>query len=245
MNDKLKRGCLVGCGGAVALVVAVLFIYPAMKAAKTSSRHDTCFANMKQLGSALQQYEGDYDGLLPPVRSDRTVSTAIADTADGGAPPSKSTWRSALVTYVLSDKAFACEDRDQAVTKGPDGFATSYAVNTAGSAKRGTSRGPFAPSAKPLNAARAPSPANVIAICEVQNTDSPAFDIDDPHFGPAPQILYAGHGGKSNDVFLDGHAAALAPADTAAKANFWYVDGSPLSPAGQATLKATEQVFGR
>ena len=245
MNDKLKRGCLVGCGGAVVLIVAVIFIYPAMKAAKTNSHHDTCFANMKQLGSALQQYTDDYDGDLPPVESKRAVSTALADTASDGPAPSKSTWRTLLVTYLQSDKALECQDRDQPAAKGPDGFSTSYAVNTAGSAKTGTARGPFAPSAKPANVKKAATPANVIAIAEAQSTDSPSFDIDDPKFGPSPQILYAGHNGKSNYVFLDGHAAGLAPSDTTLKTNLWYLDGSALSPAGQATIKATEQAFGR
>jgi prepilin-type processing-associated H-X9-DG protein len=155
--------------------------------------------------------------------------------------------------YIKMKSCFLCPERSNSGI-GNDGLPISYAANTAGVGRTTRNRGPFAPSSKPIKLDDMPTPEQVIAICEVQNTTSPGFDIDDPFFGPCRQVLFAGHATRSNYVLLDGHAiSVLRPLDTIPGSaerstdavNAWYLDGSkPLSDNGMRILEKTEKVFG-
>jgi prepilin-type processing-associated H-X9-DG protein len=87
-----------------------------------------------------------------------------------------------------------------------------------------------------------------IALCEVQKTASAGFDIDDPFYGPARQVLYAGHGDRSSYLFCDWHVKSLRPVDMNSfgtnAPNLWYGGyGRPLSQNARAILKRTGEVF--
>ena len=190
---------------------------------------------MKQLGLGILQYAQDYDGKLPTVNY----------------PGTGATWKTEIMPYVKSEAMFKCRSRKDD-TKGKDGLPISYAVNTTGVGRVKGNRGPFAPSAKPIDLNHFSNAAQVIALCEVTRTTSPGFDIDDPFFGPSRQVLYDGHDSSSNFLFLDGHAKVFRPLDTAHGAitagaeetTMWYVDGSkPLSNNGLRILSATEIAF--
>lgn len=229
----------IGCLGALLLVCAVL--YPVIVSLRRYARLGSCAGNLKQIGVGLLAYSQDNDGLLPPV--DRPLRHA--------------TWKTDIMPYVHNKAVFLCPEQSSSIL-GKDGLAISYAVNTAGVGRTSGDRGPFAPSRKPVNLNRLLSPEQVIAVCEVQNTTSPGFDIDDPFFGPRRQVLYAGHNGGSNYLFLDGHTRMRRPLETASGnaagtvgggpmhlTNMWYLDCSkPLSDNGMRILAKTEKVFG-
>lgn len=226
MNDKIKRGCAgCGCVGVLA-VVGTVVVYPMLKQKQEQKKTaGSCFSNLKEIGLGLAQYAQDYDEHLPPAAGKTAAFT----------------WRTEMVSYVQRDSVFTCPDRATPAQTGPDGYPASYAVNTAGSAHQGENRGPFAPLTTTFDVTKAAYPAQTIAVCEIQNGMEPGFDIDDTAFGPPKQILFAGHDGQSNYLFLDGHVKAFAPEDTGAggKSNLWYRDGSALSSNGQAVLAAT------
>jgi len=54
----------------VIAIVAVLaaIVTPVLARAKDKAKHAACFANMRQVGGALVQYLGDWDGILPDRR---------------------------------------------------------------------------------------------------------------------------------------------------------------------------------
>lgn len=193
-----------------------------------------CANNLRQIGLALAEYAQDNDGMLPA----------------GERPARKATWQTEIWPYTKSKNCFHCPARlDSEVGNGA--FPVSYAANTAGAIDRAANRGPFAPSVKPLNINHVPSPSETIAICEVQRSVGPGFDIDDPAFGPDRQILYAGHDHRSVYLFLDGHVGAWQPHQTMqgedynGAPNHWYLNGKQaLSDNGARILAKTEKVFG-
>ena len=195
----------------------------------------TCVMQLKNVGRGMSQYAQDNDGMLPAVNR----------------PAVGATWKTDIMPYVQFKPAFACPAREWS-TLDKNGLPISYAVNTAGVGRTTGNRGPFAPSSKPINVNRFANAAQVIAVCEVQNTSSPGFDIDDPFFGPKRQVLFAAYHGLTNVLYLDGHANSLLPHETAhgsarydlRPTNMWYIDGAkPLSANGAQILAATEAAF--
>lgn len=220
--------CVLGFGALA--VVSQVFKVVLRKAHQVS-----CLASLKHLGLGISQYAQDNDGALPAV--DR--------------PALGATWKTDIMPYVKSEGVFRCPSRsDEAMDN--ERLPISYAVNTAGVGRTDGKRGLFAPSRKPVNVDHIRNASEIIAVCEVQKTSSPGFDIDDPFFGPRRQVLYAGHDGLINIVFLDGHARSVLPMNTAHSqtveggklTNMWYIDGSkPLSDNGMRILAKTMDAF--
>lgn len=225
----------IGCWGAALVIFSPFYLqfFNMRREADTAG----CLSNLKQIGMGLQQYALDNDGMLPAV--DR--------------PALHATWKTDIMPYVKRKSCFLCPARSGSGLCS-DGLPISYAANTAGVGRKTENRGPFAPSRKPFKLNDVSTPDQVIAICEVQNTTSPGFDIDDPFFGPGRQVLFAGHVTRSNFLLLDGHATSVfRPSETVPPGvtgssdsiNMWYLDGSkPLSDNGMRILAKTEKVFG-
>ena len=227
---------VAGCLGLIAGTVSFLRV---LQPDKPRLEMNGCASNMRQLGLALIEYEQDNDLALPSV---------VGATAH-------STWKTAIMPYLQNPYVnalplFSGPSRTSVQT-GSDGLPMSYAANTSGAGRRTQSRGPFAPPSARVTITTDNSSALTIALCEVQNSSSPGFDIDNPFFGPSVQKLYAGHHGRSNYLFLDGHAQALRPLQTVGRnaatvadaTNLWYLDNSKLSSTGMQTLATTERGF--
>ncbi|MDQ2686930.1 MAG: hypothetical protein M3Y28_03590, partial [Armatimonadota bacterium] len=212
--------------------------------------YHSCQSNERIPGVAITQYEQDNDECLPNIAK-----------SPGGAI----TWRSFISPYFNGKQRFQCPSRDddESKTLGPDGFPRSYAANYSGNYD-GTigdqGQGAFAgPGAKAISFAELETPATLIMLCEVHDSNAPEFNIDDPaRFGPAKHILWAGHTGpgnihSANFLFANGHVKLLAPSETAwhtiinrpvnpVQRNLWYRDGTqPLSPTGVAILAEAEK----
>lgn len=215
----------------VSILVAILF--PVFARVREYSGPG-CSGTMRQLGLAMSQYAQDNDNCLPPL----------------GNATGRVTWRTEIYPYVKSMGAYSCPERGRRSVhmkeqQASDGFPISYAANAAGVWRSGAGRGPFAPSVKPVSLNAIADLPRTIAVCEVQKTASAGFDIDDPFFGPARQVLYAGHRGGSNYMFCDGHVKWMLPdGANAASTNMWYGGSKlPLSQNGQAILKQTAAAF--
>jgi len=236
--QKPKPGEYVAVAAILGVMIVVL--YPVLShIGPRPGNGAECHSHLRQVGMALSEYVQDNDWYLPPV-------------GDG---KGRHDWRTSIVTYLHGDwKPFTCPDRKELNAPengfmGVEGEPESYAANIAsGSGSGGLDRGPFSLAHGSLPLPKIPYPACAIAVCEIQNTHSPGFDIDAPPDG-AKQSLYAGHRGWSNYLFVDGHVQAYRPVETASyqlysfssPTNFWYADGQkPLSVNGVQTLKAAQ-----
>jgi prepilin-type N-terminal cleavage/methylation domain-containing protein/prepilin-type processing-associated H-X9-DG protein len=96
----------------IAILAAILF--PVFASAREKARQTACLNNMKQLGTGLSIYLGDYDDTYPMVRlADEKHATPRVDwnTYAG----SSWNWKRALLAgYVKSVQAFLCPSNDYA-----------------------------------------------------------------------------------------------------------------------------------
>lgn len=221
----------------LSLVLIILFVtaallFPLFAKPRCKCRQEACVGNEKQIGLGILQYVQDNDELMLNIAE---------------APVSKNTWRNAIYPYIKSAGVFQCPDREDK-TLGPDKLPRSYAANysgryTGGSTDRG--EGAFAgPGSEAISSASFKSPASLITVCEVENSNVPEFNIDAPlRFGPPKHILWAGHKGGSNYLLADGHVKWYRPLKTQ---GLWYRDRSqPLSTNALAVLKVAQEWAGK
>lgn len=187
----MKRGFtiweMLGVIVIVLLIAAILL--PVFYGPRDHSPRISCLSQEKQLGLTLIQYTDNYDGFMPPPTHNIQY-----------------TWRNAVYAQIKSNSInndiYKCPEDDRPV--GPDGFFQSYAFN-AGSvlSKWG---------AKPDSYATVPHPETLVLLCEVQNTDYAALDIDDAvRFTPSKHILAVRHKDGANFLFADGHTRWFRP----------------------------------
>lgn len=231
---------LKGCGCLSFLFIIFAILFPVFIKSRIRDHAPDCASNEKILGLGLLQYAQDNDGFMPNIAE---------------APGSKNTWRNAIFPYIKSNSVFQCPDRhDKAL--GPDGLPRSYAANYSGhytNASVDKGEGAFAgPGSKPISYDQLKNPAGLLAVCEVEGSNAPEFNIDDAaRFGPDTHTLWAGHSKRSNFLFADGHVKSLPPTVTASymatdgsrfHGNSWYRDSAkPLSPTGVAILAEAEK----
>lgn len=81
----------------VVTVIGILaaLLFPVFARAREKARTSGCQANLKQIGSALQMYRDDYDGVLP-----MTLTGSIS-------------WHWQLYPYVRNSQIFTCPSRPQ------------------------------------------------------------------------------------------------------------------------------------
>lgn len=220
-----KRGVTVWELLAVLVIIAVVaaILFPVFFKARECARcGDSCLSQTKQLGLAFMQYKDNYDGALPN----------ISDT-----PGSKTTWRVMIYSQIKSHDIYRCPEDKSPLA--PDGFAPSYAANYSGTYNGGPldkGNGAFAgPGSYPLSLNKFPDPGHLIVLCEVDHSNAPEFNIDDPvRFGPSKHILSVRHSDGSNYLLADGHSKWFYPKNTV---GLWYRDPQrPLSANAQAIL---------
>jgi len=204
----------------IAILAAILF--PVFQKVRENARRTTCASNLKQIGLGFTQYTQDSDETYPPKDAGEP---AIKDANGGNA---RIIWAQAIYPFIKSTGVYQCPDQsgtldyEQAHGSFPR-IPRSYAVNP-----RITGVGPgltlnniASPSAKILvgeadsvTAGNGTDPNN-----KVQQgwTDmgAPWWGVDDW------TTSFAGHGGRMNCLFADGHVKSLKPTQTGAPFNMW------------------------
>ena len=239
----------------IAILVAVLF--PVFQKVRENARRASCQSNLKQIGLAFTQYTQDADETLPP---------RLNDSGDNSSTDGLS-WRGLIYPYVKAAGVFQCPSnphKDLRVSSDDAhmyGITASYAVprydHGVGGVFTDGADGHADLHPTPLAKIQTPSAA-LEAVEDTMNYSE--FNIIDTGFAgvtPPPAdgnggVMFAGHTGRSNFLFVDGHVKALTPLATLDQAdggsapngaNGWTVDGSSLEsnqvgdgPAGRATL---------
>jgi len=216
----------------IAILAAILF--PVFAKVREKARQISCLSNEKQIGLAITQYVEDYDEKFPAI-----------NTWNGG--PS-SNWAGEIYPYLKSTEVFICPDNPGGVQgtlmgyssfpqlDGAPGIPISYAysyqiANSYDSTQEDASPVTFS-GADTLGFVN--EPASKILVTEswgeygmgfpdwITSSGAPAGG----GFGDgASARLFASHTGLTNYLFVDGHAKALRPLQTAsltpAPFNMW------------------------
>lgn len=226
----------------IAILAAILF--PVFAQARDKARAAACLSNCKQIGTAVMMYTQDYDETYPLRRFQPIVSPWWDDNS----------WRTVIQPYVKNTQVLVCPSNPQKGLQSWDPeFGRSYACNTnpGGDPSWANEKGLFG-NAAGVALAAVDRPADVIALAEIYNIPyvSVIIDVDNgTHAENGRTVtfygdtLFAGHSGRSNYLFADGHVKALKPTQTFQPLNMWYRDNAPLSAAGQNVLRRAEQLF--
>ncbi|MCW3058959.1 MAG: prepilin-type N-terminal cleavage/methylation domain [Capsulimonas sp.] len=192
----------------IAILAAILF--PVFAKAREKARQISCVSNQKQIGLAVMQYTQDNDELMPSTRM-------------AGA-----NWEIIIQPYVKSFQVFKCPSNslanntatlmhDNVVNGVTYPTPVSYAAPQQ-SAGNGAAFG-VQDNAGP-SLAEFTSPSQMIMVCE-SNTQDTDFRLSGAAWmGAAAQdssnlpVLYAGHTGQINLLFVDGHVKSMKPLQT-------------------------------
>ena len=230
----------------VIAIIAILaaFLFPVFSKVRENARRASCLSNMNQIGLALAQYTQDNDETLPTRRLGITDMTEVES------------WRAMIYPFVRTRGVFQCPSNPRG--REPDynttlpgstetpGMTTSYAAARYDGVGLGGTHGVFLDDPTTLNSvpvalSSLQTPSSTI---EVMESTSPFSEFDVTKLGFFDQCsdstlfgcLFAGHTGRSNFLFCDGHVKALRPLDTldaaeggAGTVNMWTTDNSPFA----------------
>ncbi len=217
----------------IAILAAILF--PVFQKVREKARQAACMSNENQMGLALLQYNQDNDELLPNRKN------------EGG----HYNWKTYINPYVKSTQVWVCPS-DPYVGLDDDGssFPADYSANT-DSGNGNPLVQPFIDcnawngGACPNSASQAQmeQPSQTISVVEFEGSYSDYRVTNAPFWGitwAGPgSLMFAGHTGRANFLFLDGHVKALKPLQTLdvadggmADTNMWTLDGSSFTSHG-------------
>jgi prepilin-type N-terminal cleavage/methylation domain-containing protein/prepilin-type processing-associated H-X9-DG protein len=206
----------------IALLAAILF--PVFARVREKARASACMSNLKQIGLGFAQYAQDYDERLPP-----------SFPAWGTWTPS---WRTAIYPYIKNSQVYKCPSfrhkyvtvTDEVIPGSTAKFAAGYVANAHQSWYTTGGNAPMRFGVGWL-LADIPLPAQTIELGEGMGYSYFYFDNSSTDAAAAlgfansaqPQNMYmwAGHFGRSNYLFVDGHAKALRPLQTGTPVNLW------------------------
>lgn len=194
----------------IAILAAILF--PVFGRARENARRSSCQSNMKQIGLGIMQYTQDYDEKYPKAQQ-----------YDLGGLNRGPDWRQMVQPYLKSTQVFQCpsnpdKDRVSAVAKG--GFP---AINVSYAAPQGRWWWDYAgamqlPWGQPTSLASITIPDNMISVMEttyvgIEGASEGQFMVDRDG-GEFDNAMFAGHLGRFNALFADGHVKATLPLQT-------------------------------
>lgn len=230
----------------IAILAAILF--PVFSRARENARRSACQSNLKQIGLGLAQYVQDYDERLPLRRFAPVVSPHWDDNS----------WRTVIQPYVKSTQLLRCPSNpdNEKETFDPE-FKRSYAgncnwINGSPNGSQPTSSADetgYFGQAHNLSLAQIEKPSELIGVTEIwkvpwvtiiiDRTD-PSHTEDGITYTGYGDMLFAGHLGRSNYLFADGHVKSLRPLQTIQGTNMWYRTGEPISSGGRTVLETAE-----
>lgn len=233
----------------IAILAAILF--PVFAQAKAAAKKTQCLSNMKQIGVALTMYIQDTDDTYPNRRFEPFGTVEAANYDDNS-------WRTVIQPYAKSTQIVECPANPDRDTPSWDPeFKISYAGNFTDPANLTAydkGRGLFGQQRSPgVNGSEIAFPSDLISIIEIEKIPYVTWCVDRNDLSYTwtygkyngqtiskvySNVMFLGHTGQTNFVFTDGHVKSMKPTQTyrLGSHNYWYRDGSDLSPQGQQTL---------
>ena len=223
----------------IAIIASILF--PVFQKVRENARNASCQSNLQQIGLAIMEYTQDSDETLPTRRLAITDSTEYES------------WRAMISPFVKSIGVFQCPSNPKnyaqdfnAAKPGstePSEMRASYAAARYDGTGLGGSHGaflddPVTQNSVPVTLAALQTPASTIEIVEATSTFSEVDVTKLGYFDNCTDTgvygcLFAGHRGRGNFLFCDGHVKSLQPLQTVDSAeggsgavNLWTTDNS-------------------
>lgn len=217
----------------IAILAAILF--PVFSKVRERARQAACMSNENQMGLALLQYVQDDDELLPNRKN------------EGG----KKNWKTYINPYIKSAQVWVCpSDPYAGLDADGSSFPADYAANT-DSGNGNPLIQPFVDcnawngGSCPNSASQAQmaQPSQTLCMVEFDGGYSDYRVTTAPFWGitwaGTGSLMFAGHAGRANFLFLDGHVKALKPLQTLdmedggqGSTNMWTLDGSSFTSHG-------------
>lgn len=216
----------------IALLAAILF--PVFAKARERARQTTCLSNIKQIGLALTQYQGDYD--------ETNVSAFFGPATcknhpnpEGSAVPCMS-WLDVIYPYVKNTNVYNCPDEaSKTIQISPvaaggtpainpyqyrgDGSFGGYSINNSYYNNNGSVYLKHSPDGVPISRIEAPSTTfwvtegngglfNGPRTASAGQIGTPRNELDPRiiiYNGNAPNAIVERHSGRTNMLYCDGH----------------------------------------
>jgi prepilin-type N-terminal cleavage/methylation domain-containing protein len=226
----------------IAILAAILF--PVFAQAREKARAASCLSNMKQIGTGLYQYLGDWDDTFP---FNRFPPSPTASRTSGNFHGSTYTWRRAVARYLKTYTVWVCPSNTWAgtvtggvINPGPAGgdesnankqyaaegiILNSYAYN-GGFFHEGSV---MDPEMRPRELSEIKDPANLICILESRGSypDLGDWMLDDalePGKG-----WFQSHMKGCNWIFSDTHAKWMKIQATITPKQMWRQSDNPTA----------------
>ncbi|MDQ2732394.1 MAG: DUF1559 domain-containing protein [Armatimonadota bacterium] len=200
----------------VIAIIAILasILLPVFATARERARASSCANNEKQIGTALISYVQDYDEKYP--------------SRNGGA--GLSSWREAIFSSLKTVNIFKCPSNSNSslTSDNANGVYPAMPVSYNYNPHYGDGGDGY-------NASTIQAPSNKIIVSEFAGTGGTNNWND---YGSCWwnntgnwTIGYAGHGGRANYLFGDGHVKSLKPTQTDNPTNMWgKITGNNCTP---------------
>ena len=190
----------------IAILAAILF--PVFARARENARRSSCSSNLKQIGLGVIQYAQDYDERMPATRSNGF------------------NWQINLQPYIKSYQVFACPSNTRNTVPMQDGglpsvvsYGASRVNGTLGQGDNGAAFGDRDKVGPSLSDFSQVSQTIMVSDCNSDNTDfritqGSVTSTDTGNTTPVTPLLFVGHLGTMNCLFVDGHVKSMKPFQT-------------------------------
>jgi len=202
----------------IAILAAILF--PVFARARENARKTSCLSNLKQLGLGFAQYTQDYDEKFSKSQYNNDSYSTVF------------TWASCIYPYVKSGQIFQCPSNPKPHIMGYNDPARYNGVPLTSVGDGGNLPGSYAMNrlmgvdyyangGQSIAAINESSRKILVAEVTLNATNSGDMrcDIDTPDWSGTGNtnfrdIGFSGHLGRTNYLYVDGHAKSLLPGAT-------------------------------